>query len=347
MVPKGKTVMRPLSETVLAVLSDARLSRGGTSQPLPVDDPEVAELLEEFHAALAAGEKPDRSGLLARFPEIAHELNECLDGLEFLNQAVSAVVSTSVETDTLSPSELGRLGDFQLVCEIGRGGMGVVYEALQLSLGRRVALKVLPFAAVLDPRQLQRFKNEAQAAALLKHPHIVSVYSIGCERSVHYYAMELIDGQSVAQLIRQLAADRRRNAAAVAGDSTPTPTSGRWSSEYQNRRSEYHRGVARLGVQAAEALEYAHQMGVVHRDIKPSNQLLDAEGHLWITDFGLATTKHGSQLTRTGDLLGTLRVHEPRTSGGSASGSGPPYGYLLAGSDALRTADPEARFPRP
>ena len=98
----------------------------------------------------------------------------------------------------------GVLGDFRILREIGRGGMGVVYEAEQVSLGRRVALKVLPFAAVLDPRHLQRFKNEAQAAAALEHPNIVHVYSVGCERGVHYYAMQYIEGQTLAQVIEEL-----------------------------------------------------------------------------------------------------------------------------------------------
>ena len=95
----------------------------------------------------------------------------------------------------------GQLGDFRLIRELGRGGMGVVYEAEQLSLGRHVALKVLPFAAMLDRQQLARFKNEARAAATLDHPHIVAIYSVGCERSVHYYAMQLIEGRSVADII--------------------------------------------------------------------------------------------------------------------------------------------------
>src|SRR5205807_4943621 len=98
----------------------------------------------------------------------------------------------------------GRLGDFRMLREVGRGGMGIVYEAEQISLGRRVALKVLPFAATLDPRQLQRFKNEAQAAAQLQHPHIVPVYFVGNERGVHYYAMQYIEGQSLAQVIEEL-----------------------------------------------------------------------------------------------------------------------------------------------
>src|SRR5262249_58965555 len=93
--------------------------------------------------------------------------------------------------------------DFRIVREVGRGGMGVVYEAVQLSLGRRVALKVLPFAATLDARQLQRFKNEAQAAAHLHHQHIVPVHGVGCERGVHYYAMQFIDGQTLAALLEE------------------------------------------------------------------------------------------------------------------------------------------------
>src|SRR5205085_5421592 len=103
-----------------------------------------------------------------------------------------------------APAELGQLGDFRLLREVGRGGMGVVYEAEQISLRRRVALKVLPFAAAIDPRQLQRFQNEAMAAATLHHPHIVPVYGVGCERGVHYYAMQFIDGRTVADMVKGL-----------------------------------------------------------------------------------------------------------------------------------------------
>src|SRR5206468_4591036 len=99
------------------------------------------------------------------------------------------------------PSDIGQLGDFRLLREIGRGGMGVVYEAEQVSLRRRVALKVLPFAAALDARQIQRFQIEAQAAACLHHPHIVPVHGVGNERGVYYYAMQLIDGQSLSAMI--------------------------------------------------------------------------------------------------------------------------------------------------
>ena len=124
------------------------------------------------------------------------------------------------------------MGDFRIVQEIGRGGMGVVYEAEQISIGRRVALKVLPFAAMLDKQQLNRFKNEVRAAGTLDHPNIVAVHSVGTERGVHYYAMQLIEGQSLAELI----ADRRRGDAGKSmhqdADATSCTPFCRWNSPF-------------------------------------------------------------------------------------------------------------------
>ena len=252
-----------------------------------------------------------------------------------------------------------RLGDFQIVRELARGGMGIVYEAVQLSLGRPVALKVLPFAATVDSRQLQRFRIEAQAAALLHHTHIVPIYAVGCERGVHFYAMQLIDGQSLAVVITQLREKSGRaplhgetSLDAPSGphlDSTCDlgPTSVATSqnvrpysfdgskplrtSEASRSTAEisaamtagssqvsvgYVRRVARLMIQAADALAHAHLAGVVHRDIKPANLLLDAGGELWITDFGLAQLQADNGLTRSGDVLGTFRYMSPEQTGG-------------------------------
>ncbi|MGI9457106.1 MAG: serine/threonine-protein kinase, partial [Aeoliella sp.] len=173
-------------------------------------DPPLAEILEDYLAELAQGEKPDRDGLLARYPELNEQLTECLDGLELVHhvapQLGQSVEDGSGEAATDAVHEKVALGDFQIIREIGRGGMGVVYEAKQLSLGRHVALKVLPFAAMLDKRQLARFKNEAQAAAVLQHQHIVPVYSIGCDRGVHYYAMQYVEGQPLDKVIAALEA---------------------------------------------------------------------------------------------------------------------------------------------
>ena len=159
--------------------------------------------------------------------------------------------------------------------------MGVVYEAEQISLRRRVALKVLPFAAAIDPRRLQRFQTEALAAAHVQHERIVPVHAVGCERGVHYYAMQFIDGQSLAALI---------------GEAQVTSASTGWPTSAGRRRS---------------ALEHAHQLGVVHRDVKPSNLLLDLRGQLWVTDFGLAQVAGDPGLTISGELLGTIRYASP------------------------------------
>src|SRR5262249_51251888 len=151
--------------------------------------------------AVDAGQPPDRQELLTRYPDLTPGLTEFFtdqDRMDRLATPLREVVSPRTSAPRPDPvagstlAELGQLGDFRLVREVGRGGMGVVYEAEQVSLRRRVALKVLPLLAMLDPKQLQRFQNEAQAAAQLHHTNIVPVYFVGCERGVHYYAMQYI-----------------------------------------------------------------------------------------------------------------------------------------------------------
>jgi serine/threonine protein kinase len=174
-----------------------------------------------------------------------------------------------------------------------------------------VALKVLPFAATLDPKQLQRFKNEAQAAAHLHHSNIVPVYATGCERGVHYYAMQFIEGQTLAQVIADAKGQRPEVHSPPRSALAPTPPLAARSTETGTTGATRFRTAARLGVQAALALEHAHQLGVVHRDIKPPNLLVDGRGHLWVTDFGLAHCQSQAGLTMTGDLVGTLRYMSP------------------------------------
>ena len=170
------------------------------------DDPRLIRAAQEYLAELEAGRRPDRAEFVARFPDFADDLAPYLDALDMVHGAGPMTPRSPTRPATDAPAPAEPLGDFRIVREIGRGGMGVVYEAVQLSLGRRVALKVLPFAAALDARQLQRFKNEAQAAAQLHHTNIVPVYAVGCERGTHYYAMQLIEGQNLADLIGQLRA---------------------------------------------------------------------------------------------------------------------------------------------
>src|SRR3954469_12209635 len=152
--------------------------------------------------AIDNGQPVDRQELMSRHPEFAAELSQFLDDQGQVDR-LAAPLRAVAEGLSGRLSGPATLGDFRIVRPVGRGGMGIVYEAQQISLGRRVALKVLPFAATMDPRQLQRFKNEALAAAHLDHPHIVDVHGVGCERGVHFYAMRFIDGRTLAESIAE------------------------------------------------------------------------------------------------------------------------------------------------
>ena len=316
----------------------------------PDREERLNEVLLDYVEAAQAGRAPDRRRLLAEHPDFRLELEEFFAGHDAVERLAAPLrtrgsgdpprprqeFSTVVQTKGTPPesnSGLGQLGDFRLLREVGRGGMGVVYEAEQISLRRRVALKVLPFAAAIDSRQLQRFQNEALAAAHLRHEHIVPVFAVGSDRGVHFYAMQFVDGQSLADLIAGL----RRPAGEIPPEKPSTPprggraeTTGPFVSPLAETRVTstgrpvtgsafpghpggrgYYRWVAALGRQAAEALEHAHQAGIVHRDVKPANLLLDSQGSLWITDFGLAQMGTDAGLTMTGELLGTLRYASP------------------------------------
>ena len=180
-------------------------TENGQARPALPDDPRVVSAVEEYVNALEAGDRPDRQAFLARHADIADALAGCLDGLDFI-YAVGPQLDDAPSTEAVAPS---LLGDFRIVREVGRGGMGIVYEAEQMSLSRRVALKVLPFAATLDPKHLQRFQNEARAAAQLHHTNIVPVYYVGSDKGVHFYAMQFIEGQSLADAIAELRGNAR------------------------------------------------------------------------------------------------------------------------------------------
>jgi serine/threonine protein kinase/tetratricopeptide (TPR) repeat protein len=294
--------------------------QNGTPAAPPSED-SVAQALEDYLEAAEAGTAPPREEFLARHPELAEQLDGCLAALRFIGRAARGPLSAAGVGEVQPPAPAsGTLGDFRLIREVGRGGMGVVYEAEQVSLGRRVALKVLPFAATMDPRQLQRFHNEARAAASLDHPHIVHVHAVGCERAVHFYAMQFIEGQTLAAVIADL---RRAGGKPVPSEEQPTtphvpeapaadtaPQAAASTERTRLGRAHYRR-VAEWGIQAAEALDHAHALGIVHRDVKPGNLLVDGRGGLWVTDFGLAHIQSDARLTMTGDLVGTLRYMSP------------------------------------
>jgi eukaryotic-like serine/threonine-protein kinase len=307
-------------------------------------DPALAALVDELTDRLQAGDAVELEAFLDGHPEQAEALRQLIPALERIGElkwSATRAAASPKPSGREPRLEVGVLGDFRIVREIGRGGMGVVYEAQQLSLDRRVALKVLPMAAALDSKQLQRFQLEAHAAACLHHTNIVPVHAVGCERGVPFYAMEFIEGRSLSQFVTELRrlevleagntsaadlADIVLSTLAVKpaggtidpGDDrrdepgTPAPRPHREPPSGTSTRSrEYIRNVAQLGVQVAEALDHAHTRGILHRDIKPGNLLLDDQGQLWVTDFGLAQIQGNPSLTLTGDILGTLRYMSP------------------------------------
>jgi eukaryotic-like serine/threonine-protein kinase len=260
----------------------------------------VAQVADEFLDQLSRGQAPDVGDYARRYPEIASVLPQILPAVRMISE---------MPVGGLAPLALTEpLGEFRLIREIGRGGMGVVYEAEQTSLGRRVALKVLAAIPGRDGKQLARFQIEAQVAAVLNHPHIVPIYAVGCDRGVHYYAMQLIEGRSLAEVLRDPGPQPGSDAACIEPRRQDAAT---------NPRSPLSpRAAARLAMQAAHALEHAHGLGVLHRDIKPGNLLVDGRGHLWIADFGLAHFHGAGNLTVSGDLLGTLRYMSPEQAAG-------------------------------
>jgi serine/threonine protein kinase/Tfp pilus assembly protein PilF len=284
----------------------------------------IGDLADDFLRRQELGERPDPEEYAAGHPDAADEIRRALEPFRMFAAAPESGPAPEPQADRNGPDVSGVLGDYRIVREVGRGGMGVVYEAEQLSLGRRVALKVLPFAALSDSRLLARFKNEARAAAALDHPHIVKVHAVGQERGTHFLAMQFIDGRPLSDLIRERQTGAAPTGPRPASPDAPTETQAaadsvpasapvpRASATPTRGDAAYFRQVATWGVQAAEALEHAHSMGVVHRDVKPGNLLLDGSGNVWVADFGLAKLAAAETgVTATGDVLGTLRYMAP------------------------------------
>lgn len=265
------------------------MSAGGDAMD-PLD-----ALAQQFLASVRAGAPADVAAFCARHPEHAQDLGALLPTLLALEQAKERRSTSTNSAAALQVPRLERLGEYRIVREVGRGGMGVVFEAVQESLGRRVALKVLPQATGGSGRKLDRFRREAQAASRLHHTHIVPVFGSGEHEGIHYYAMQFIDGGGLDQWI---AAQRAADAA------TALPVAGRV------------RFAAHAIEQAAAALHGAHEQGVLHRDVKPSNLLLEHGTHVWVTDFGLAKALAEDTLTLSGDVLGTPQYMAPEQFAG-------------------------------
>jgi len=368
----------------------------------------VEELAEDFLERFRQGQRPSLSEYTRKYPDLAGDIRDLFPALVMLEDVRPAGMASAAEEAAGRSGrrqKLDRLGDYRILREVGRGGMGIVYEAEQESLGRHVALKILSSHALLDPKQLQRFQREARSAARLHHTNIVPVFGVGAHEELHYYVMQFIHGQGLDQVLEELQRLRRRaggpglrlppvgeptpaetaaaaSALAVArslltgvfavpfqagasktgeqndeivrqgtlgaitpsvSSSPPLPLSsspsapsssgvhlpGQEKSTLSDSGRRYWASVSWIGIQVAEALAYAHGQGTLHRDIKPSNLLLDTQGVVWVTDFGLAKASDSEDLTHTGDVVGTLRYMAPERFQGKADARSDVYALGL------------------
>ena len=307
--------------------SASSLNRGDSTQP-----PSFSAVADEFMQRFRDGEQPTMADYVEEYPQLADQIREVFPMLRLMEQVSENPAPTTMDADAVTRIEPRQhIGQYCVVREIGCGGMGVVYEAEHLTLSRRVALKMLPTSAAAGKNK-ERFFREARAAARLHHTNIVPVFDFGEDNGSAYYAMQYIEGwglDKVVQRNREQSEDGRSSSStafwAQFGSAHPKDDSSGAQLGKLNRWTY----IARLGMQAAEALHYAHSQGVVHRDIKPSNLLLDDAHHVWITDFGLAKLADERDLTATGELVGTLRYLAPESLRGASGKSADVYGLGL------------------
>lgn len=346
-----------------------------TDMTSPSDDEtpsRISQLVAEFMDELRGGRQPQLHEFCQRAGNEAEELRPLLATIVSLESARDRASPTAIGTPLSAPSMPTQLGDFRLLREAGRGGMGVVFEAIEIPLNRRVAVKVLDQRVVSDAVALQRFEREARAAATLHHTNIVPVFAIGSEHNVYFYVMPFIEGITLAELLSSLRARLKKaqtglgqETDAVARQLTPgdigNQNSARFSNadeaEFQVDRglsisvhdrinfpdpddSNYFHDIATIGLQVADALDHAAQQGILHRDIKPANLMLTADKTLWVMDFGLARFNEQNDLTATGEIMGTPRYLAPERLSGQHTIQGDLYGLgmVLYELLTLRTA---------
>lgn len=300
----------------------------------PRDEPHAADLLglpqraaptgrdqleviaSAYLDALRAGGRPDPESWIARHPALADELREFLPLVSAMEDWKAEQELRSLRAPLPEQFEIEQLGEYRILREIARGGMGVIFEAEQSALDRRVAIKLLPWRIPRHSSWAERFVREAHVAARLQHAHIVPIYSFGEQDERYYYVMQLVQGVGLDRLI-----DRWRTSAGVVCLDELTrefhPDLRRPAHARSGRflRHDNWPQLVKIAAQIASGLRFAHQQGTLHRDIKPANLLIDVAGTVRIADFGLAVRSE----QEFSELAGTIRYMAPEQFEGQAS----------------------------
>ncbi|MEM8910772.1 MAG: protein kinase [Planctomycetota bacterium] len=290
--------------------------------PSELSQPELDRIAEAFSDSIRNGEGICVDRFLEQYPDSGDELRDVLEAVAMIEGSKRDSMKAGADTPKIE-----HLDDYRILRELGRGGMGVVFEAIHQSLGRRIALKVLSSNRLDNRNHLARFRREARAAARLRHSNIVPVFGVGQSGEHHYYVMDLIDGLSLKDWIRELNGKPRRELPTIdttfeMSDDGPRLDSG--ASDFVDAdggvespdTKNHFNWVARVGATIADALHYAHGQGVLHRDIKPANLLIDQRKEVWIADFGLAKLSENPTVTMTGDVVGTPQYMPPESFDG-------------------------------
>ena len=273
-------------------------------------------IVDEFTSQIRAGLNPQVADFQERYPQLHCQLEELLGSvkaIESLKSTAAGKAGSSASFDRTQFPMPETIGEYQVLSELGRGGMGVVYLGKHQTLGREVAIKVLPPSLAASEDRVDRFQSEAQAAARLHHTNIVGVFGVGQNDSFHYYVMDFVAGRGLDEFIRER---KKKRCESDSDSSSYSDSSSSSQPPHASTHSDqaHFRWAARVGADLADALAYAHGQGVLHRDLKPSNFLLGDDGIVRITDFGLAKLSGSDvHLTKTGDLIGTPQYLAPES----------------------------------
>jgi serine/threonine protein kinase len=311
---------------------------------MPDSDPQdvLGRVVQDYVDAQLQGRNPDIEEVIRSHPELEQQIRQRIRSLQEVDGLFASLVqdANGPAAPALEDDLIGRrLGDFEILGLVGRGGMGAVFLARQISLGREVALKVIADVAGRHSKNLERFRREATVLAQLSHPHIVPIHDAGQEGPYGWFAMEYVRGVSLDAIIMAV---RHANPAQKASDVLreclkQPPANDAPGRKRQSRTGagaqidrDYIVTVSNIVIELASALQCAHDRGILHRDVKPSNILIDSNGQAKLVDFGLARPQSHPSLTVTGEFFGTPNYVSPEQIRNPENADGRSDVYSLA-----------------